>query len=477
MRPLSLRNRLVLGAVALLALGLLVADVAGLILFKVFQIQQVDEQLQTPFSTPQTPQLQQWMSRLCDPAQRPAATVQLPTNFAVFTTDANGTTACVLPGGGPTQPTLAGTSPRVLADAAADATILTIHSVQGFVPEWRARVIPIDSGYAVLAISLEDVDAAAARLARISISVGGIILAIASVAGVAVVRIGLKPLTRIERTAQQIADGDLTRRIDVGSTRTEVGRLATSLNAMLAQIESAFADRDRTEEKLRRFVADASHELRTPLATIRGHAELLRSGIASAEDAGRIAGRIESESIRMSLLVDDLLLLARLDTTRVLEQRPIDLLSIAVDAVSDARVRNPERRITLHNPTEPPWQDAPPVVLGDDARLGQVLNNLIANAVQYTPQGSPIEVEVGLVDGRARLSVIDHGPGLQHGNEEKVFERFFREDPGRGRTKGGSGLGLSIAATLVARHGGTLDYRPTEGGGSTFRITVPAAEA
>jgi two-component system OmpR family sensor kinase len=247
---------------------------------------------------------------------------------------------------------------------------------------------------------------------------------------------------------------------------------------MLAQIESAFAERDRTEGRLRRFVADASHELRTPLATIRGHAELVRQGAAhTPEEVARVVGRIESETVRMTSLVEDLLLLARLDTTRVLEQRPVDLLSLAVDAVNDTHVRDPERHIAVSNPTEPPWRAAPPAVLGDDARLQQVLANLLTNAVKHTPPETPIEVEVGVRDDHVRLAVIDHGPGLRVGNEQKVFERFFREDAGRGRSQGGgAGLGLSIAWSLVDKHGGHLGYQQTPGGGSTFTVTLPVCE-
>lgn len=476
MSTLSLRSRLIIGTIALLTLGLLIADTAGLMLFKSFQLQQVDDQLQAPFNSSPPEQLQTWLTQACESADGSDLS-PLPTHFTVLVLDPDGSTTCSLPRR-PTEAPRIDLDQQQLAQSADAGAILTLRPAPGQAPAWRARVLRTETGYLVLAISLAEVDASVSRLARISLTVGVVILAIAAGAGIAAVRIALRPLTRIEKTAGKIAAGDLSQRIDVGSTKTEIGSLANSLNSMLTQIEAAFAERDKTEDRLRRFVADASHELRTPLATIRGHAELVRNGVAhTAEDINRVVSRIESESIRMTSLVEDLLLLARLDTTRVLEQRPIDLLSLAVDAVADTRVREPGRNITISNPAEPPWRDVPPIVLGDDARLQQVLTNLLSNAVKHTPPGTPVEVEVGVTDGHAQFAVIDHGPGLRVGNEEKVFERFFREEAGRGRRQGGgAGLGLAIAWTLTDKHGGTLRYMPTRGGGSTFEAVFPLAE-
>ncbi|MDF1489201.1 sensor histidine kinase [Tessaracoccus caeni] len=471
MRPLSLRGRLVLGTVGLLALGLLVANLAVLGLFRGFQIRQVDEQLQSPFGGEPPAELRLWLDQACD--LKTGLIRQIPTDFAMVIVDEDGRVTCRIPDSGDA---LAGSDLELqqLAPAATSGGPINLPADHG-PPRWRARVVAMDEGYVVFGRSLVDSYEAFGRLGTIALTVSAIILGVAAAAGFAVVRIGLLPLTRIQRTAERIAEGDLSRRIDVASSRTEVGRLGTSLNTMLAQIEDAFAQRTRTEERLRRFVADASHELRTPLATIRGHAELGRSGIAATPaEISRVLSRIEAESIRMGALVDDLLLLARLDTTRALEQRPVDLLSIAVDAVADTHARAPQRRVAILNPTDPPWQDRAPTVLGDQARLQQIVTNLLSNAVQHTPEGTAVEVQVGVRDEAAVLEVIDHGPGLQTGNEERVFERFFREDPGRGRSHGGSGLGLAIAWTLTEKHGGELDYRPTPGGGSTFRLTLPA---
>ncbi len=474
MRPLSLRNRLVVGAVSLVALGLLIADLAGVLLFKSFQLQQVDDQLRAPFGARPPQQVNDVMAQACT-ASHSADRPQLPTSFTIITLDSTGRPTCQAPQDSEAIDTGSLTVDR-LSSAASSQEIIDLGPEPGRPATWRARVLQFDNGYAVLAVSLTEVNQAIRRLILISLTVGAIILAVAALAGIVVVRIGLRPLTAIERTAEEIAAGNISRRIDVRSDKTEVGRLGASLNSMLTQIEAAFAERDRIEARLRRFVADASHELRTPLATVRGHAELVRKGIAtSPEDVQRIVGRIESESIRMSTLVDDLLLLARMDSTRVLEQRPVDVLSITVDGVTDARVRAPGRGISVTNPNEPPWLDVPPTVMGDSVRLQQILTNLLTNAIKYTPPDTPIEVQVGAIGTSVHVAVIDHGPGLKVGNEELVFERFFREDPGRARGSGGAGLGLAIAHSLAEKHGGTLRYRPTAGGGSTFELALPLA--
>lgn len=471
MKPLSLRSRLVLGSVGLVAVGLTIANVAGLTLFATFQVEQVDRQLAAAFGADPSAEVRSSLGRLCE-AGAEAGAVQIPTSIGVLIADRDGQVTCAV---GMPDP-IPDLDPQRLA-AAADTQDNVLLRHEHAPPAWRGRVLTLDDGYAVLTRSLAETDEAARRLVTIGLTVGSAILLVVTVAGFAVVHLGLRPLARIQDTAEQIAAGDLSRRVEVSAPRTEVGRLGTSLNAMLAQIEGAFAERDRTEERLRRFVADASHELRTPLATIRGHAELVRTGVAvTPDEVARMLGRIESESIRMTSLVDDLLLLARLDSTRVIVRQPVDLLSVAVDAVADTRARAPEREITVRSLTEPPWDDASPAVLGDGARLHQVATNLLSNAVQHTPAGTAIEVRVGVRTGGVELRVVDHGPGIHEGNEERVFERFFREDAGRSRQQGGAGLGLAIAWTLVDRHDGTLRHEPTPGGGSTFVVTLPAAD-
>jgi two-component system OmpR family sensor kinase len=281
------------------------------------------------------------------------------------------------------------------------------------------------------------------------------------------VGLGLRPLRRIEATAGRIADGDLSQRVEPDGKRTEIGRLGTSLNAMLGEIESAFGAKEASERTLRRFVADASHELRTPLTSIRGYAELLRRG-ADADPEERLAAarRIEQESTRMGVLVDNLLLLARLDEGLPFEHRPVDLTRIARDLVQDARVVDPGRAITVDSP-------ATVTVAGDGDRLTQVVANLLVNARTYTPANTPIELRVGRENGKAQLDVIDHGPGVDAEVGQRVFDRFWRADDSRSRASGGTGLGLAIVAAIVTAHHGTYSVEPTHGGGSTFRVTLP----
>ena len=299
-----------------------------------------------------------------------------------------------------------------------------------------------------------------------------------------VVRSSLRPLVGVERTAEAIAAGDLSHRVPEGDPRTEVGRLAQSFNSMLGQIEAAFRARAESEtearaseERMRRFVGDASHELRTPLTSIRGYAELYRQGAAAdPADVARALRRVEDEARRMGLLVDDLLLLARLDQQRPLDLRPVDLLTLATEGVADMRVVAPDRHTELQVVGT---LDRVPVVVGDEARLRQVLGNLLANATSHTPAGTPITVRVGTgsdADGpHAFIEVADEGPGLDDEAAARVFERFYRADKSRSRAAGGSGLGLSIAAALVAAHGGRITLQTSPGAGATFRVRLPLA--
>jgi two-component system OmpR family sensor kinase len=264
--------------------------------------------------------------------------------------------------------------------------------------------------------------------------------------------------------------------------RTEVGRLARSLNVMLGQIEQSFLAQQSSEsaarlseERMRRFVADASHELRTPLTSIRGFAELYRQGAVSATDElDRVMKRVEDEAARMGLLVDDLLLLARLDQQRPLQREPVDLLVLAGDAAHDASAVDPDRDVTVEV-----TGDGAPIVMGDDARLRQVIGNLVANALTHTPAGTAIRLRVGAdrPSGMAAIEVVDQGAGLSPEQSARVFERFYRADGSRSRSQGGSGLGLSIVAALVAAHGGRVEVDSAPGQGATFRVVLPLAPA
>jgi two-component system OmpR family sensor kinase len=347
-------------------------------------------------------------------------------------------------------------------------------------------------------------------LTGLDVIVGIVIMLGLGVVSVAVVRANLRPLDDIEETAEEIAAGHLNRRVPDRDPRTEVGRLGRSINTMLTQIEAAFHAREQSEEaavaseeRMRRFIADASHELRTPLTAIRGFAEYYRQrgGVAgpggdpadqagpggaglSPQDLDRIMHRVEGEAARMGVLVEDLLLLARLDQQRPIERQPVDLLVLAADAVQDTRMIAPGRPVNLT--VEPGGAF---LVVGDEVRLRQVIGNLMSNALTHTPDGTPIDVRLGsgVMDtapgdpGPARavpavvLDVADHGEGLTPEQAERVFERFYRADQARNRKSGGNGLGLAIVSALVAAHGGTASVQSSPGQGATFRITLPLA--
>jgi two-component system OmpR family sensor kinase len=291
------------------------------------------------------------------------------------------------------------------------------------------------------------------------------------------VRRAFRPLSQIEDTAAAIAAGDLTRRIPAPAAQDEIASLSHSLNAMLAQIEQSFAVREASEERMRQFVADASHELRTPLAAVRGYAELYRQGaVTNPEDVTGTMRRIEDESIRMGGLVNDLLMLTRLDRQRPLELGPVDLTVLAADAVQDVRALDPTRQVRLLGLS---GDLEPTTIDGDEAKLRQVVTNLVGNAVNHTPEGTGIEIAVGSgAPGHARLEVRDHGTGVDPVKARKVFERFYRADPSRVRGYGGgNGLGLAIVAAIVAAHQGQVGVAATPGGGATFVVDLPTANS
>jgi two-component system OmpR family sensor kinase len=387
---------------------------------------------------------------------------------------------------------------------------------------WRALGFPSQfydpqgntiSGTVIVAQDVSAVYGTIRQLTEVDLIVSVVILFVLLIVGIAMVQANLRPLVDIEETAGEIADGHLNRRVPERDPRTEVGSLGRSLNIMLSQIETAFHAREESEaaahqneERMRRFIADASHELRTPLTAIRGFAEYYRQrgglvphwdksaaadasagaagrdaldtgGGLTPDDLDRIMHRVEKEAARMGLLVEDLLLLARLDQQRPLARQPIDLLSLAADAVHDARLLAPARTIDLS--VQP---GAAFLVIGDEARLRQVIGNLMSNALTHTPDGSPIEVSIGsgTLDPQepdsgpaVTLDVTDHGPGMTREQAHRVFERFYRADQARTRTTGGSGLGLAIVSALVTAHGGVASVRTTPGQGATFRIALP----
>ena len=329
------------------------------------------------------------------------------------------------------------------------------------------RVLAVDGRDGTTTVAAISMDATNESLQQFLLVEGIVIVgALALVGGFAlvVVRVGLLPLDRMGHTASAIAGGDLSHRVETTDPRTEVGRLGIALNRMLDRLEDAFAAREASQERLRRFIADASHELRTPLVSIRGYAELYRMGAArSDEDVAKSMRRIEDEAARMGVLVEDLLALARLDEVRAAPHGPVDLAALARDAVDDARVTAPDREISL--------EAEPARVTGDADQLRQVLANLLRNALVHTPAGTPIEVSV---DGSVRVAVRDHGRGLPGKDPAALFERFWRAEGGRERGKGGAGLGLAIVAGIVDAHDGTVAAANAPGGGAMFEVRLPA---
>ena len=343
---------------------------------------------------------------------------------------------------------------------------------------WRVLVEPLSGGqHVIIAFSLDDLNSTVTRLEIADALAGAIAIAVLAGIGLPLVRASLAPLSRIEATAAAIASGDLSRRIDHPSRGTEVGRLADALDIMLGRIEAAYRARAegevralRSEDRMRQFVADASHELRTPLTSVRGLAEfgLQQGNAASPDELLRLMTLIQHEASRMGRLVEDLLMLARFDTGRPLDRRHVDLASIAAQAVQAARIVNPDRPVSL-------LAVDPVIVYADEERLRQVIDNLLANAVQHTPPRSPVTVSATSTGGTGEIIVADNGPGMTAEQAAHVFERFYRTDDARTRARGGMGLGLSIAASLVAAHGGdiTVDTRP--GQGAAFHLRLPLA--
>jgi two-component system, OmpR family, sensor kinase len=319
----------------------------------------------------------------------------------------------------------------------------------------------------IAAVPLTDVEETLSRLLVVEgLVIVGVLLALGLTAFF-VVRLGLRPLDRIEATAGQIAAGDLAKRVSPAEQRTEVGRLGLALNAMLDRLEEAFAQRKRSEERLRQFLADASHELRTPLASIRGYAELFRMGATEQAGGAETAmRRIEDESKRMGLLVEDMLLLAHLDEEPELRTAPVDLAQLARDAAADASAIQPARPIGVEAPEHA-------VVEGDPHQLRQVLGNLMRNALVHTPVSAAIELAVVETDDHVRISVRDHGPGLPPGARDRLFERFWRAEVGRERGKAGAGLGLAIAKGIVEAHGGSIAAGDAAGGGAELVVELP----
>jgi two-component system OmpR family sensor kinase len=464
---LSLRARLLLGVVVLAGLGLLAADLATYTSLRSFLLQRVDNGLEAGHKAfehpaPQGQPPDQLESDHHGPPPQGVAWYEVRTlrghierrGFLV-----EGSSPPELPAriDLPTQPN------RREAEGGEFVRYFDAPARNGR-DSYRVRAsIEPDRPHQILLVAspLGGVAGTLHRLILIELIATAAVLATLAALALWLVRVGLRPLRRIEQTAAAITAGDLSQRVGHPDPQTEIGRVGSALNTMLDRIE----DSDR---RLRRFIADASHELRTPLAAVRAYAELFARGAAARpEDLERSMTGITREAERMSLLVDDLLLLARLDEGRPLERKPVDLATVVREAVDAARVVEPDRPIEL--------LAEPVTVTGDGARLRQVLDNLLTNARAHTPAGTPVSVEVQRVEGRAVLTVADHGPGLSEEQAARVFERFYRADSSRTRASGGAGLGLSIVRAVTEAHGGTVDVRPAPGGGATFVIALPLA--
>jgi two-component system OmpR family sensor kinase len=470
----SLRARLLLAMVLVAAVGLVAADVATFRLLRSTLLGRVEEQLDVA-------------TRLAIPAlsipeipgggfSRDGGLASFPAGTYAAVLDEQGTVVRAhvfgFGEGVPAGPQIPEGLPGSASDERATSPVAFTTGARDGTTTYRARAYAlVDGGTLVVAIPLTDVHETLRRLVRIELVVTLVILlAIGALAGWLAL-IGLRPLERMGETAGAIAAGDLSRRVEPADPRTEVGRLGMALNAMLERIEDAFGQRRASEERLRRFVADASHELRTPLTSVQGYAELFRRGAADDPEALAAAmRRIEEESARMSDLVDELSLLARLDQGRPLEHEPVDLAGVTAAAVDAARVADPARPIDL---------DAPGslLVLGDAGRLRQIADNLLANARVHTPERTPVHVRLAADGPDAVLEVEDEGRGIPPEDAERIFERFYRADPSRSRERGGVGLGLSIVAAVAGAHGGSARYSPRNGGGSRFEVRIPLAGA
>ena len=478
-RRLSLRSRLVVGVVVLAAIGLVAADIATYTSQRSFLVGQVDDSLNAAHAA-----LTGRFSGPGGPAPGPhgdgddstrARLIGAAPGVYVQIRKPNGT---VIAHSG--QPSFLGEpnrpAPSVPKDIKLDvgerAVFLSVPAVSGG-DRWRVRASRdpgLSGNVLVLAASLADVDDTLHRLLVVELFVTFSVLAALTVLALWVVRVGLRPLTAIGDTAAAIAAGDLSRRVERDDERTEVGRLGRALNAMLSQIETAFRAREASEARLRRFVADASHELRTPLAAVRAYAELFQRGAAQRPaDLERSMQGITRESERMSLLVEDLLLLARLDEGRPLERAPVDLRAVVGEAIDAAHVVDPER------PLDATLEEA--TVNGDRDRLRQLIDNLFANVRAHTPPDTPVHVSLARTGETVELAVADRGPGLDDDHAARVFERFYRTDSSRTRSSGGVGLGLSIVAALAEAHGGSASVRKTEGGGATFAVVLPLSDS
>jgi len=460
-RGLPLRIGLVAATLLLVACGLVTSGVAVTSILRHSLISRIDSTLlEASHSWAQAPRRQSAPPYEGPDPGRP------PSKFYVKGIGSDGTTFTAIND--------RNSEPALPPDNDVGPNPVTLPSVNGSDILWRAVSVRGPHGLTTVAVDLSDVQHTVRSLVWLQFGIGVAVLVVVGIVSFAVVQRSLRPLSEVEQTAAAIASGQLDRRVPERDPRTEVGRLSLALNGMLAQIQQAVASSESSaqtargsEDRMRRFITDASHELRTPLTTIRGFAELYRQG--AARDVAMLLSRIESEASRMGLLVDDLLLLARLDVQRPLEHNRLDLLALASDAVHDAQAIDPKRTINMEVLDGP----GTPEVVGDEPRIRQVLSNLVVNALQHTPTSADVIVRVGTDGDDAVVEVADKGPGMSQEDASRVFERFYRTDSSRARASGGTGLGLSIVDSLVQAHGGLVTVTTAPGEGCCFRVTLP----
>ena len=526
----SLRTKMTTVSVLLLTLGLLVAGLGSMSVLRTYLTQDADAKINNVLAT-----INDQVIQLDDRLDGSLTCVVTPTltSYYIAAVDESGGLMCT---------NRTGTSPHPATDELREANIwsqdeaVTVNSDPGS-GHWRVVSAPrsTNSGHflsVIVGYNLSEIDGVISRYAAIFMFFGLTVVILGGALTRLLVTSTFNPLREVEATAARFAAGDFTQRLGGATQNTEVGRLNRSLNAMLSQIDRAFADRAKTIDQMRRFVGDASHELRTPLVSVRGYAELYRMGaLQKPEDVAQAMERIEKEAIRMGELVTDLLELARIDEAKPLQLAEVDLIPLANDAALDAMASSPDRQVTVvvtdisppeiidttdsadvADVTRPSAMATGPIafagatfarlrrrprvtkpetseggvvytaatapralVLAEENKIRQVITNLMGNAMRFSPAGTPLEigVEADRAQGLAIISVIDHGEGIPPQIREKIFQRFWRADTSRNRDTGGSGLGLAIVASIVAAHKGEVEVVETPGGGATFRVVLP----
>ncbi len=482
---MSLRARLLVGMVVLVAAGLAATAIVTYEEQRSFLLDRVDQQVQSAL-VPLSFELRTRAAGQRRPARPvpvrpllagrpgavgPAAALPPGTFGEIRAADGTVLRRRTFSYGQPTGPIPAIPARPLLSRPGSPLRLFTVSSSNG--AGYRAVAFSDGPNTAFVAVPLHEVQQTLHRLVIVEALVAGVVILALVALGWLVIRLGLRPLERMGRVASEIAGGDLSRRVATDDQRTEVGRLGRSLNEMLAHIERAFAARQLSEDRLRRFLADASHELRTPLASIRGYAELFGMGAADdPETLARAMARIEAEATRMGVLVEDLLLLAQLDQAPERRRVPVALGDLIANVAADTRVTAADRTVDVEI-------EADVSVRGDPDQLGQLVANLAGNAVRHTPPGSPIALSLGRRCDHAVLEVRDHGPGVPADAAETdlLFERFWRSEGGRRRGRGGSGLGLAIVRAIAHAHGGKVSAANAPDGGARFIVELPLTDA